>query len=99
MSLITIPQVSYNTPFGNVNKSVWFKPDTNTPGNFDVELNIIPNTTISTTIRIANYFQGKIIYSEEFPPNASQTPINRKITITHNPTLLSQNYVLLNLSV
>lgn len=96
MAQITIPEISYNTPFGNVNKAVWFKPDVNTAGNFDINLLIIPNVTLSTNISINNRAQNAEVYNNKFLANASQTPINRKITITHNPNIFSQYYVILN---
>lgn len=98
MAQITIPEVSYNSPFGNVSKAVWFKPQTNTAGNFNVELLVIPNITLSTNISINNSAQYVQVYNNRFLPNASQTPINRTVTITHNPNTLSQYYVLLNIS-
>jgi hypothetical protein len=98
MSQITIPEVSYNSPFGKVNKAVWFKPQTNNSGIFKVELLVIPNVTLSTNISINNLAQNVQVYNNRFLPNASQAPINKTVTITHNPNTLSQYYVLLNIS-
>jgi hypothetical protein len=98
MGVINIPEVSYGTAFGNVNKAVWFKPESNTAGYFDVNITVVPNTTISTQINIYNYSKNRSMYGRTYLPNPSQTPINDKLTITHNPTLLSQYYVLTNKS-
>jgi hypothetical protein len=93
---IDIPPVSYDTPFGKVNKCVWFSV-TDNYNTFQVDIRFQRNQRYNATLQLQNYgTQQPNLWSKVYNPTSNPDTVTESLLLTHVPTFNSTIYLLLS---
>ncbi len=91
-----VPAITYSNYFGKISKTRWYRVTDNF-NNYDVELYIHTDRTLSSQARIENRANTNgVEWSESIPANVAQGIIYRQVGLTHVPNLKSREYVIIN---
>jgi hypothetical protein len=86
-----IPTVSFTTPFGKVDKIIWFNVE-NTYGNFNVNFYLDPSQTNDINIMIFNYSSKRELFVKKYNKTPNTATIIETVKLTHVPNNMSTIY-------
>jgi len=95
---ITIPSVTYNSRFGNINKSIWFEALDNY-NDFTIDISVERSQTNETNLTLVNLGTGQQKWSQVFPKSPITEPYVLSPRILQVPNLNSIQYVFQNKAV
>jgi len=75
---LQIPQVSYNSYFGNISKVVWFEVNDNL-NYFELGFTIVPEQTRQTSLTLFNNSSNQEVWKKIYAANAQQSPVYENI--------------------
>jgi hypothetical protein len=93
---LSIPQVTYNSYFGNVGKVVWFQISENV-NYFQLHFSLYLQQARKTNLLLYSDKEGQYIWDGEFPADVDQQQYNDIIRILNlQQTLLGNAYAVIN---